>query len=95
MSTSRTYGNITDASAGFELTTSVGVEAQVGLGYATVMEVGGGTSLSMSTNASISNDGEYIESTTFGSRFETNSDPIYQGSSMDVYVGKSKIFFLD
>ena len=72
-----------------ESTVSLGPDFYVGLGYMTEIDIDASATVSMSASAAIGHDGEYVDYTTFTSSFSTNDEDVYQGSMMDIYMGRS------
>ena len=77
------------ASYGWDTEVSLGPKFTVGLGYETEVEIAASASNELEVSASIGHDGEYVETTTFTSRFSTNAGDEYEGMWMDVYMGRS------
>lgn len=88
-STSLAVSTSLGASYGMNNEVNLGPEFTVGLGYATKVDIDATAGSSLSVNASIGHNGEYVETNTFTSSFSTNADDEYQGMWMDVYMGRS------
>ena len=76
-------------SSGMETEVSLGPSFFVGLGFMTEVEINASASASEARSAAIGHDGEYVDFTTFTSSFSTSDDDFYQGSMMDIYMGRS------
>ena len=76
------------ASVAFEKNVMIGTKFSVGLGLVTPTEVKNNLSFGTTVETSVTESGEFKETTTFSTGFQTSGDPTGVGANADLFIGK-------
>lgn len=78
------------ASVAFEKNVMIGTKFSVGLGLVTPTEVKNNLSFGTTVETSVTESGEFKETTTYSTGFQTSGDPTGVGANADLFIGKAQ-----